>query len=35
MSDYFVHETSVVDDGVRIGIGTKIWHFCHMSALTI
>jgi UDP-2-acetamido-3-amino-2,3-dideoxy-glucuronate N-acetyltransferase len=30
MSDYFVHESSYVDDGAEIGIGTKIWHFCHI-----
>lgn len=27
----FVHGTSVVDDGVSIGRGTKIWHFCHIQ----
>jgi len=31
MTDYFVHETAVVDDGAIIGAGTKIWHFCHVS----
>lgn len=30
MSDYFVHESSYVDDGAEIGAGTKIWHFCHV-----
>ncbi len=30
MSDYFVHESSYVDDGAQIGDGTKIWHFCHI-----
>lgn len=30
MSDYFVHETAIVDDGVTIGTGSKIWHFCHV-----
>ncbi len=30
MTDYFVHESSYVDDGARIGRGTKIWHFCHV-----
>lgn len=30
MSDYFVHESSYVDDGVRIGEKTKVWHFCHI-----
>ena len=27
---YFVHETAVVDEGCRIGDGTKIWHFSHL-----
>jgi UDP-2-acetamido-3-amino-2,3-dideoxy-glucuronate N-acetyltransferase len=26
-----VHESSYVDDGVEIGEGTKIWHFCHVQ----
>ncbi len=30
MSDYFVHESSYVDDDVEIGAGTKIWHFSHI-----
>ena len=32
MSDYFIHESSHVDDGCDIGEGTKIWHFCHLMA---
>ena len=28
--DFFVHESSYVDDGVKIGKGTKIWHFSHV-----
>ena len=31
MSEYFVHESSYVDEGVEIGEGTKIWHFCHVQ----
>ena len=27
---YFCHETAVVDAGVEIGAGTKIWHFAHV-----
>ena len=27
---YFVHPTAVVDKGVKIGNGTKIWHFSHL-----
>jgi UDP-2-acetamido-3-amino-2,3-dideoxy-glucuronate N-acetyltransferase len=30
MKDYFAHETAVIDEGVRIGAGTKIWHFSHI-----
>lgn len=30
MADYFVHESSYVDEGAEIGAGTKIWHFCHV-----
>lgn len=29
--DYFVHESSYVDDQVTIGKGTKIWHFSHIQ----
>ncbi len=32
MSDSFVHPTSVIDEGVFIGEGTKIWHFCHIQS---
>ena len=28
--EYFAHETAVIDDGSRIGKGTKIWHFSHI-----
>ena len=27
---YFAHPTAVIDDGVEIGDGTKIWHFAHI-----
>ena len=27
---WFVHESSYVDEGARIGAGTRIWHFCHV-----
>src|SRR5690606_39187033 len=31
MSDsYFVHPSSIVDEGCEIGKGTKIWHFSHI-----
>ncbi len=28
--NYFVHESSYVDEGCTIGDGTKIWHFSHV-----
>ena len=28
--NYFVHESSYVDEGCQIGEGTKIWHFSHI-----
>ena len=32
MSGFFVHPTSVIDERVSIGEGTKIWHFCHIQS---
>ncbi len=32
MSEYFVHESSFVDEGCKIGAGTRIWHFCHVMS---
>jgi UDP-2-acetamido-3-amino-2,3-dideoxy-glucuronate N-acetyltransferase len=28
--DYYVHESSYVDEGAQVGAGTKIWHFSHV-----
>lgn len=30
MKNYFAHETAVIDEGVKIGAGCKIWHFSHL-----
>lgn len=30
MNKFFCHESSYVDDGCKIGEGTKIWHFSHI-----
>jgi UDP-2-acetamido-3-amino-2,3-dideoxy-glucuronate N-acetyltransferase len=35
MSNFFVHESSFVDDGCQIGDGTKIWHFCHVMPRSV
>jgi UDP-2-acetamido-3-amino-2,3-dideoxy-glucuronate N-acetyltransferase len=29
--NYFVHESSYIDENVTIGDGTKIWHFSHIQ----
>jgi UDP-2-acetamido-3-amino-2,3-dideoxy-glucuronate N-acetyltransferase len=33
--DFFVHDSAVLDDGCKIGKGTKIWHFSHILANSI
>jgi len=33
--EYFAHETAVIDEGVEIGSGTKIWHFSHIMTGSI
>ena len=30
--DYFIHESSYIDNNVSIGVGTKIWHFSHIQS---
>lgn len=30
MINYSAHESAVIDEGCRIGEGTKIWHFSHI-----
>ena len=35
MSDYFLHETAIVDAGAQIGAGSKIWHFCHVMSKAV
>jgi UDP-2-acetamido-3-amino-2,3-dideoxy-glucuronate N-acetyltransferase len=29
-SNFYIHETVIVDDGAEIGAGSKIWHFSHV-----
>ena len=31
-SNFFVHESSFIDDNVNIGDNTKIWHFSHVQS---
>ena len=30
--DYKVHETAIIDDGAKIGTGSRIWQWVHVSA---
>jgi len=32
MAEFFVHESSYVDDNCQVGKGTKIWHFSHVMS---
>ena len=32
---YFVHNSCYIDDNVKIGEGTKIWHFSHLQSGSI
>lgn len=27
---FFAHESSYIDEGAKIGAGTRFWHFCHV-----
>jgi UDP-2-acetamido-3-amino-2,3-dideoxy-glucuronate N-acetyltransferase len=31
-SDVFIHPTAIVDEGCRVGLTTKIWHFSHIMS---
>lgn len=33
--DYFVHESSYVDNGAKIGKETKIWHYSHVMTNSV
>src|ERR1041384_155038 len=30
--EYFVHPSSIIDEGCKIGKGTHIWHFSHIMS---
>jgi UDP-2-acetamido-3-amino-2,3-dideoxy-glucuronate N-acetyltransferase len=29
--DWWKHESAYVDEGAKVGKGTRIWHFCHVN----
>ncbi len=32
MTDYYKHESAIVDDGAQIGNGSRVWHFVHVCS---
>lgn len=30
--NFFIHKSSYVDDNVKIGSNTNVWHFCHLMS---
>jgi UDP-2-acetamido-3-amino-2,3-dideoxy-glucuronate N-acetyltransferase len=30
LKNIYIHKSSIIDEGVEVGEGTKIWHFCHV-----
>ena len=32
LKNYFIHESSYLDNNVKIGSNTKIWHFSHVQS---
>lgn len=30
-----IHPTATVDEGAMLGLGTKVWHFCHISSKAV
>ena len=35
MDSYFAHPSAVIDEGCKIGEGTKVWHFSHVMTNAI
>lgn len=29
-NSYFAHPSAIIDEGAKIGAGSKVWHFCHV-----
>lgn len=35
MTDYYKHESAIVDEGATIGTDSRVWHFAHVCAAAI
>lgn len=33
--NHFIHHSAIVDQGAKIGRGSKIWHFCHIMSSAV
>lgn len=32
---FYIHTTAIIDEGCKIGKGTKVWHFCHVMSTAV
>lgn len=32
MANYYVHESAIIDEGAKIGKGSRVWHFVHVCS---
>ena len=32
MTDIFIHPTAIIDDGAKIGAGSRVWHWAHVCS---
>jgi UDP-2-acetamido-3-amino-2,3-dideoxy-glucuronate N-acetyltransferase len=32
MLNYIIHDTAIIDEGAQIGLGTRVWHWVHVSS---
>ena len=32
MSEYYKHESAIIDDGAQIGKDSRVWHFVHVCS---
>lgn len=33
--NHFIHNSAIVDQGAKIGAGSKVWHFCHIMSSAV
>jgi len=35
MDNFFSHDSAIIDENCKIGLGTKIWHFSHIMSKSV